>query len=58
MHSTNDTTNDLPIRYDIVDQRTGKVVGTAKNRASASRSVDRKDLAFGACRYTARPIYA
>lgn len=43
--------------YEIVDGHTGKVVGTAKSRASASRMVDRRDSAYGACRYTARPIW-
>lgn len=47
-----------PIRFDIVDSRTGAVVGTAKTRAGATRSVDRRDNAFGGYRYSVRPIYA
>lgn len=46
-----------PIRFDIVDRHTGKVVATAKTRAGASRAVDRRDNAYGAYRYTARPVY-
>lgn len=47
-----------PIRYDIIDRHTGNKVGEAKTRASASRSVDKRDNAYGAYRFTARPIYA
>lgn len=46
-----------PIRYDIIDSQTGKTVGTAKTRKAASRSVDRRDNAYGAYRYRAQPIY-
>lgn len=47
-----------PVRYEIVDGQTGQVVGSAKTRAGASRAVDRRDNAYGAYRYRARPIYA
>lgn len=47
-----------PIRYDIIDRHTGAKVGEAKTRAGASRSVDKRDNAYGACRYSARPVYA
>lgn len=44
--------------YDIIDRRTGLKVGSAKTRAGATRSVDKRDLAYGACRYFARPVYS
>jgi hypothetical protein len=37
----------------IVDSHTGRVVGQAKTRAAASRSVDRRDNAYGGYRYRA-----
>lgn len=48
----------MPIRYDIIDKLTGAVVATAKTRKAASRAVDRRDSAYGAYRYSARPVYA
>lgn len=45
------------IRFDIIDRHTGNVVGTAKSRASARASVDRRDNEYGAYRYSAKPIY-
>lgn len=47
-----------PIRYDIIDTHTGAVVSTAKTRRGATRSVDQRDLAYGAVRFRAQPIYA
>ncbi|CAB4151694.1 hypothetical protein UFOVP601_29 [uncultured Caudovirales phage] len=47
----------MPTHYLIIDTRTGATVGTAKTRAAASRSVDRRDAAFGAYRYRAVPVY-
>jgi hypothetical protein len=47
-----------PIRYDIIDKQTGKVVGSAKTLARANASVDRRDNAYGAYRYRAHPVYA
>lgn len=47
-----------PLRYDIVDKHTGKVVGTATTRKGATRSVDQRDNAYGAYRYSARAVYA
>jgi hypothetical protein len=47
-----------PTHYEIVDRHTGRIVGTAKTRAGASRSVDKRDNAYGAYRYSARPVYA
>lgn len=46
-----------PIRYDIIDRQTKQVVGTAKTRAGATRSVDRRDNEYGAYRYYAKPVY-
>lgn len=48
----------MPTHYLIIDTRTGATVGTAKTRAAASRAVDRRDTAYGACRYRAQPVYA
>lgn len=42
--------------YEIVDRRTDKVVATCKSLSGALRSVNRRDNAYGACRYYARPI--
>lgn len=47
-----------PTHYEIVDKHTGRVVATATTRKGASRSVDRRDNAYGAYRYSARPVYA
>ena len=48
----------MPIRYDIIDKVSGAIVATAKTRKGASKAVDRRDNAYGAYRYSARPIYA
>jgi hypothetical protein len=42
--------------YEIVDRKTGLVVGTAKTRTGANRSVDRRDNEYGAYRYFARSV--
>lgn len=47
-----------PIRYDIIDRHTGMKVGEAKTRAGASRSVDKRDNAYGGYRYSAQPVWA
>jgi len=44
--------------YDIIDRKTGFVVGKAKTLKSALRSVDKRDNAYGAYRYTHKAIYA
>lgn len=44
--------------YEIIDRKTGAVVGKAKTRRSANISVDRRDNEYGAYRYYARPVYA
>jgi len=46
-----------PIRFDIVDRHTKRVVTTALTRAGANRAVDRRDNEYGAYRYKAVPIY-
>lgn len=47
----------MPIRFDIIDRQTGCKVGEAKTRARANVSVDRRDNAYGAYRYYAKPVY-
>ena len=47
-----------PIRYDIIDTHTGRIVGQAKTRSGASRSVDKRDNQYGAYRYRAVAVYA
>lgn len=44
-------------RYEVTDRHTGRVVGTYKSRTRAYRTADAKDLAYGAVRYTVRPVY-
>lgn len=44
--------------YEIVDRHTNKIVGTAKTRTGANRSVDKRDNAYGAYRYFARAVWA
>lgn len=46
-----------PTHYEIIDTQTGFVVGSAKTRAGASRSVDKRDNAYGGYRYRAVPVY-
>ena len=57
-NTTTATNHPEIIRFDIIDRRTGNKVGEAKTRAGARRSVDRRDNAYGAARYTERPVYA
>lgn len=51
-------TNDRPIRYDLIDSRTGAVLKSYKNREVATRAADQKDMAYGAVRYIVKPIWA
>lgn len=45
------------VQFEVIDRQTGlKVGGPYKNRATANRAVDRLDNAYGAYRYSARPI--
>lgn len=45
------------IGYDIIDRQTKAVVGHAKTRAGATRSVDRRDNEYGGYRFSAQPVY-
>jgi hypothetical protein len=47
-----------PIRFDIIDRQTGKIVSTALTRAGANRAVDRRDNQYGAYRYMAKAVYS
>jgi hypothetical protein len=40
--------------YQIIDNRTGSIVGTAKTLRAAIRKCDKLDSAFGAVRYSYR----
>ena len=40
--------------FDIVDTHTKQIIGTYKNRLTASRKADKKDLEYGAVRYIVR----
>jgi hypothetical protein len=40
--------------YVIIDRQTGGIVGRAKTRSGANRSVDRRDNEHGAYRFYAR----
>lgn len=46
------------IRFDIIDNQTGKVVATAKTRPSANRMADNRDLKYGAIRYIVKAIWS
>lgn len=48
----------MPIRYDIKDSQTGRIVASAKTRDAAHRSADRRDAAYGAVRYIVLPVWA
>lgn len=45
------------VRFDIIDRQTGGIVGTAKTRARATASVNRRDNEYGGYRYYAKAIY-
>ena len=38
--------------YKVIDNQTGKVMGTYSSRKAASRKADKLDLAYGAIRYS------
>ncbi len=46
-----------PVRYDIKDARTGRVVKSVKNRDLAYRIADRLDAEWGAVRYAVHPVW-
>lgn len=48
----------MPVRYDLIDSQTSKVVDSFKTRDRAYRAADRKDAAYGAVRYIVRPVWA
>lgn len=45
-------------RYEVTDAQTGKVVANYRNRDQAYRYADAKDAAYGAVRFTVRPVWA
>lgn len=47
-----------PIRYDVIDSHTGKVVASFKSLARAIGYVNRKDNEYGGYRYSRRPVYS
>jgi hypothetical protein len=47
----------MPIRYDLIDSRTGQLVRSYSTRAAASRAADKRDLAYGAVRYLVQPVW-
>lgn len=46
-----------PVRYDLIDRQTGRVIATYQSRVKATRRADRLDLAHGAIRYQVKPIW-
>jgi hypothetical protein len=44
--------------YQVIDNRTGQVVGTFKNKNAARNKRDRLDMAYGAVRYSVREVAA
>lgn len=47
-----------PIRYDVIDGQTGKVVAHFKDGPMASRYCDRMDKEYGAVRFSRRAVWA
>ena len=45
-------------QFEIVDRKTGLVVGKATTRSGARRSVDRRDNEYGGYRFYFRPAAA
>ena len=46
------------IKFQVIDRRTGLVVGSFKSKQAARNKRDRLDLAYGAVRYTVREVAA
>jgi len=46
------------MKYEVIDRRTGAVVGTYTNKTRARNVRDRKDLEYGAVRYMVREVAA
>jgi hypothetical protein len=42
--------------YNVIDNQTGKIVGTYSTASRARNARDKKDLAYGAIRYSVRPV--
>lgn len=51
----NEKGNDM---YQVIDTKTGAVVGTYQDARRARAARDRKDAAYGAVRYAVRPVSA
>ncbi len=47
-----------PVRYDIVDSKTGTVIASLLTRKRASAKADRLDAQYGAVRYIVKAVYA
>jgi hypothetical protein len=45
-------------KFQVIDRRTGQVVGTFKSKQAARSKRDRLDLAYGAVRYMVREVAA
>lgn len=52
--------NDAPIRYNVIDSHAKRIIKSypAGKRELATRFADRKDMGYGACRYSVRPVWA
>jgi hypothetical protein len=44
--------------YQVIDGRTGEVVSTHATAKAARRSAERRDLAYGACRFWVTEVTA
>lgn len=47
-----------PIRYDVIDIQTKKVVKSCKTRNGATRTADNRDQKYGAVKHIVKPIYS
>lgn len=50
--------NDKPIRYDLIDSQTGRILKSYTSRSVATRAADLRDLAYGAVRFIVQPVWA
>lgn len=55
--SIEDSDDKKPIRHDVYDKKSGKVVGSFKNLSRATAFLNKKDNEHGGYRYTRKPIY-
>ena len=46
-----------PTRYNVINRKTGEVVGSAGSLQRARRAVDRHDLNYGAAIHSVRPVF-